>query len=69
MDDISAQQDEILALKSIYEDEFFFDEKTRKGSFYVKIESLDSNDFRINFGKIFYFKNFYSSNSKSSKMK
>lgn len=54
MDDISAQEDEILALKSIYEDEFSFDEITRKGSFYVKIGSSDSN-FTFNFGNIFVF--------------
>ena len=51
MDDVLAQQEEISALKSIYEDDFLFDEKTGKGSFFVKIESLDFNDFSINFGK------------------
>jgi len=53
MDDKCAQQDEVLALKSIYEDEFLFDEQTNKGSFFVKIESSDSKFFNLNFGNTF----------------
>lgn len=51
--DKSAQEDEILALKSIYEDEFSFDEQTNKGSFFVKIEAPEPSFFCLNFGKIF----------------
>ena len=48
-DDLAAQEDEILALKSIYEgnDLFDFDEATRKGKFFVKFENPD---FNVNFG-------------------
>lgn len=51
--DKSAQEDEILALKSIYEEEFSFDEQTNKGSFFVKIEAAEPSFFSLNFGKIF----------------
>lgn len=52
MDDKSAQEDEVLALKSIYEEEFTFDETSNKGSFFVKIEAPESKEFTLNFGNI-----------------
>ena len=52
MDDKHAQREEIEALGSIYEETelFSFDEKSNKGTFYIKIESNASNYFTINFG-------------------
>jgi hypothetical protein len=52
MDDDSAQQDEILALKSIYEenDIFTYDETSKKGKFFVRISSPLPNLFNLNFG-------------------
>ena len=49
-DDQSAQDDEILALKSIYEenDLFYYDEVKKSGKFYVKFENPD---FNLHFGK------------------
>ena len=51
MDDEAAQEDEILALKSIYEesDIFSFNETTRKGTFFVKISSTPPQLFNLNF--------------------
>ncbi|RNA07733.1 E3 ubiquitin- ligase RNF14 [Brachionus plicatilis] len=51
MDDQSIQDDEILALKSIYEEEdiLVFDEKTRSGKFIVKISSDEATVFQLNF--------------------
>ncbi len=48
--DQESQNDEILALKSIYEEDniLTFDETTRKGIFNVKINT--TNTFRLNFG-------------------
>ncbi len=53
MDDKSAQEDEIFALKSIYEenDIFIFDDQKRTGSFYVKHEP-PNECFNLNFGMI-----------------
>ena len=51
MGDKSAQDDEILVLKSIYEENelFSFDEQTNSGKFYVKITRSDSQMFSIDF--------------------
>lgn len=51
MDDKSIQDDEILALKSIYEDDdlMVFDEQIRSGKFFIKICSDKPNPFRLNF--------------------
>ncbi len=53
------QQDEILALKSIYEesDIFTFNETTKIGDFFVKITSPSPKMFNINFGKIIHILN------------
>ncbi len=54
MDDQNAQEDEILALKSIYEenDLFSFNETTKSGKFYAKTELSDSKVLTINFSKL-----------------
>jgi len=51
MDNEAAQEDEILALKSIYEetDIFCYNESTRKGTFFVKISSTPPQLFNLNF--------------------
>ena len=57
MDDKNAQNDEILVLKSIYEenDLFLFDEQLNMGKFYVKVSLADdTNMFTINFGIYFW---------------
>lgn len=48
MDDDSLREDEITAIKSIYEEEeiFTYDDTTRSGSFFVKFES--PTEFEIN---------------------
>ena len=58
MDDKNAQNDEILVLKSIYEenDLFLFDEQLNLGKFYVKVSLIDTKMFTINFGIVFWFK-------------
>lgn len=56
MDDKSAQDDEILAIKSIYEEDdvFTFDEEKRIGNFCVKIvASSDTSPFVVNFREFF----------------
>lgn len=54
-EDKEAQKDEILALKSIYEenDLLNFDSNSNKGVFYVKIAS--NQLFQLNFGKFPFF--------------
>lgn len=54
MDDKSAQEDEVLALNSIYEenDLFSFDDETKSGKFYIKVESPGSKEFTISFSNI-----------------
>ncbi len=57
MDDKSAQEDEILALKSIYEenDIFSIDENNKSGKFYVKIEAPLNQYFTLNFSNYYIF--------------
>ena len=52
MDDKNAQNDEILVLKSIYEENelFSFDEQSNSGKFYAKVTLSDTKMFTINFG-------------------
>ena len=54
MDDKSAQEDEVLALNSIYEenDLFSFDDETKSGKFYIKVESPGFKEFTISFSNI-----------------
>jgi hypothetical protein len=57
MDVKNAQNDEILVLKSIYEenDLFLFDEQLNLGKFYVKVSLTDEKKmFTINFGIYFW---------------
>lgn len=51
MDDKSIQNDEILALKSIYEEDdiLVFDEETRSGRLFIKISSCESTPFGLFF--------------------
>ena len=53
MDDKNAQEEEVLALKSIYEenDMFSFDEASNSGKFYIKLELPETKLLSINFGK------------------
>ena len=53
MEDNSAQDDEILAIHSIYEEDetFIFDNDTKIGKFFVKISADDSKSFCLKFGK------------------
>ena len=53
MEDQSAQEDEILAIRSIYEEEdlFNFDSEKKTGTFFIKISVPESNSLEINFGK------------------
>jgi hypothetical protein len=52
MSDKSAQFDEILALKSIYEEEdiFNFDSESNSGKVYIKINSPIDKPFLLKFG-------------------
>jgi hypothetical protein len=57
MDDKSAQEEEICALKSIYEenDIFTIDEADNIGSFYVKLETESKDQFyTLNFGNYIF---------------
>lgn len=55
-DDQSAQEEEIMALRSIYEEEdmFSFDSTNKAGTFYVKITAPESSFFNLNFGNSFF---------------
>ena len=55
MVDQSAQEDEILALHSIYEEEdlFMFNTDKKTGTFFVKINSQESTLFNLYFGNFF----------------
>ena len=55
MEDQLTQEEEIMALRSIYEEEdmFSFDTEQNSGTFYVKITASESIFFNLKFGKPF----------------
>lgn len=57
-EDKSAQEEEIMALRSIYEEEdmFSFDSTNNAGTFYVKITAPESTSFNLKFGMSLHFK-------------
>jgi hypothetical protein len=54
-DNLSIQDDEINAIKSIYEenDIFLFDFDTRRGKFFAKQECVKPSQFLVNVGNLF----------------
>jgi hypothetical protein len=54
MDDKSSQEDEISALKSIYEenDIFYFDNEKNSGKFFIKYDSQPNEKFKIRISKL-----------------
>lgn len=60
MENKLAQDDEILAIHSIYEEDdiFTFNNDTKIGKFFVKISADDSKGFHLKFGNYYFYRIF-----------